>query len=95
MNYREHPQWSDRNDLLGESLLIWQLSWVGRRHWPNPSTVSGWGRVSVIGVLSGNEAQVVISDILRKWVSLNGITVSHREDFRAMNRFMTTHHITQ
>ena len=51
------------------------------------------GRISVIGVLSGNEAQLMISDILRKWVSLNGITVSHREDFRAMNRFMAAHGI--
>ena len=44
VNYREHPQWSDRvNDLLGGESIDLAIEWVGRRHWPNPSTVSGWG----------------------------------------------------
>ena len=96
VNYREHPQWSDRvNDLLGGESIDLAIELGGAETLAQSlNCIRVGGRVSVIGVLSGNEAQVVISDILRKWVSLNGITVSHREDFRAMNRFMTTHHIT-
>jgi NADPH:quinone reductase-like Zn-dependent oxidoreductase len=96
VNYREHPQWSDRvNDLLGGESVDLAIELGGAETLAQSlNCIRVGGRVSVIGVLSGNEAQVVISDILRKWVSLNGITVSHREDFRAMNRFMATHHIT-
>ena len=44
VNYREHPQWSDRvNDLLGGEFIDLAIELGGRRHWPNPSTVSGWG----------------------------------------------------
>ncbi len=49
------------------------------------------GRISVIGVLSGTEASLCISDILRKAVSMKGITVGHRDDFKAMNRFLALH----
>ena len=95
VNYREHPQWSDRvNELLdGENIdLAIELGGAVTLAQTLQCLRVG-GRISVIGVLSGNEAQLMISDILRKWVSLNGITVSHREDFRAMNRFMAAHGI--
>ena len=96
VNYREHPQWSDRvNDLLGGESIDLAIELGGAETLAQSlNCIRVGGRVSVIGVLSGNEAQVVISDILRKWVSLNGITVSHREDFRAMSRFMAAHLIT-
>ena len=95
VNYTEHAQWSDRvNELLdGEHIDLAIELGGGMTLAQTLQCLRVGGRISVIGVLSGNEAQLVISDILRKWVSLNGITVSHREDFRAMNRFMAAHGI--
>ena len=34
-----------------------------------------------------------ISTILAKWIAIQGITVSHREDFLSMNRFLETQHL--
>ena len=95
VNYTEHPQWSDRvNELLDGEHIDLAIELGGAVTLAQTlQCLRVGGRISVIGVLSGNEAQLVISDILRKWVSLNGITVSHREDFRAMNRFMAAHGI--
>jgi NADPH:quinone reductase-like Zn-dependent oxidoreductase len=95
VNYVEYPQWSDRvNELLGGEHIDLAIELGGAETLAQSlNSLRVGGRISVIGVLSGNEAQLVISDILRKWVSLNGITVSHREDFRAMNRFMASHDI--
>jgi NADPH:quinone reductase-like Zn-dependent oxidoreductase len=42
----------------------------------------------MIGVLSGNEVSMNISAVLAKWIAIQGITVSHREDFLKMNRFL-------
>ena len=42
----------------------------------------------MIGVLSGNEVSMNISAVLAKWIAIQGITVSHREDFLSMNRFL-------
>ena len=44
----------------------------------------------MVGVLSGNEVTMNISNVLGKWVAIEGITVSHREDFLEMNRFLAT-----
>ena len=95
VNYVEYPRWSDRViELLGGEHIDLAIELGGAETLAQSlNCLRVGGRISVIGVLSGNEAQVVISDILRKWVSLNGITVSHREDFRAMNRFMALHEI--
>lgn len=95
INYREYPQWGDRvNALLGGEAIDLVIELGGATTLAQSLTcLRVGGRISIIGVLSGNEAQLVISNVLRKWVSLNGITVSHREDFRAMNRFMESHSI--
>ena len=95
VNYVEHPEWSDRvNELLEGERIDLAIELGGAVTLAQTlQCLRVGGRISVIGVLSGNETQLVISDILRKWVSLNGITVSHREDFRAMNRFMAAHSI--
>ena len=47
----------------------------------------------MIGVLSGNEVSMNISAVLAKWIAIQGITVSHREDFLSMNRFFETHRL--
>jgi NADPH:quinone reductase-like Zn-dependent oxidoreductase len=95
VNYQEHASWSEKvNETLGGESIDLAIELGGATtlaHSLNCLRVGG--RISVIGVLSGNEANLMISDVLRKWVSLNGITVSHRGDFEAMNRFMESHRI--
>ena len=47
----------------------------------------------MVGVLSGNEVSMNISAVLAKWIAIQGITVSHREDFLSMNRFLESERI--
>ncbi len=43
------------------------------------------GRICVIGLLGGPVATFPVVNLLARHIAINGITVGHREDFRAMN----------
>lgn len=95
-NYVAYPDWDSRivNELGGEPIdLVIEVGGSGTLQ-RSLNCLRVGGRVSVIGVLSGNEVNMSISSILSKWVALYGITVSHREDFLAMLRFMQVANIT-
>lgn len=51
------------------------------------------GIISVIGVLSGRDATISISDILQRHARIHGITVGHREDMLAMSAAIDLHKI--
>lgn len=51
------------------------------------------GLVAVIGVLSGRDATISISDILMRHARIQGITVGHREDMLSMIKAVDLHGI--
>lgn len=51
------------------------------------------GLVAVIGVLSGRDATISISDILMRHARIHGITVGHREDMLSMIKAIDHHGI--
>ena len=51
------------------------------------------GQISLVGVLSGNSADLNILPILMQNVRIQGILVGSRESFEAMNRGISQHRI--
>lgn len=93
INYSESPDWGAAvNRLHGGEVIDLVIELGGASTLAQSlNCLKVGGRISVIGVLSGTQASLSISDILRKAISMNGLTVGHREDFRAMNRFLALH----
>lgn len=86
LNYSQTPQWGaavrDMTSGRGVDIII-ELG-GGETLRQSLSCIAMDGRISVIGVLTGIEAQVSIRDMLFGHVHINGITVGHRADFRQM-----------
>lgn len=86
INYRETPEWSaavlDATGGKGADIVVE----VGGQDTLAQSlgSVRVGGRISVVGVLSGLVAPVPVPPILFRHVTLSGITVGHRADFRAL-----------
>jgi len=92
INYSEFPEWDQKVfDQIGAEQIDLVIELGGSQTLQRSlNCLKVGGRVSMVGVLSGNEVTMNISNVLGKWVSIEGITVSHREDFIKMNRFLAT-----
>jgi NADPH:quinone reductase-like Zn-dependent oxidoreductase len=90
VNYSEFPKWDEKviEEVGREEIdLVIELGGATTLQ-RSLNCLKVGGRVSMIGVLSGNEVSMNISAVLAKWIAIQGITVSHREDFLKMNRFL-------
>ena len=92
VNYAEFPEWDKKViDEVGHEEIDLVIELGGAQTLQKSlNCLKVGGRVSMIGVLSGNEVSMSISAVLAKWIAIQGITVSHREDFLSMNRFLET-----
>lgn len=88
INYRETPDWGAQVKSLTGGLGVDCVVEVGGAGTLQQSlhAVRIGGRVLLIGVLSGNAAQVPLNAILMQQVRVQGILVGDRESFEAMNR---------
>jgi NADPH:quinone reductase-like Zn-dependent oxidoreductase len=93
VNYREFPDWDQEVLRLTNGVGVDRVVEVG-----GPGTlqksiraVRVGGVVSLIGVLTGGQGQIIPTDVMRKSVTLRGIYVGPRQMFQRMNRAIETH----
>lgn len=93
INYRTTPDWATAvqaaTDGAGVDLVV-ELGGGGTLA-QSLKCVRVGGRISLIGAIGGLEASVFVPDFLFRHIHLTGITVGHREDFRAMNAAIARH----
>jgi NADPH:quinone reductase-like Zn-dependent oxidoreductase len=95
INYKTAPDWDDRARKLTGGVGVDHVVEVGGGGTLSQSlrAVRLGGRISLIGVLSGNSGQVNPLPILMKNVRVQGIFVGSREMFEAMNRAIALHRL--
>jgi NADPH:quinone reductase-like Zn-dependent oxidoreductase len=95
INYRETPEWGARARELTGGDGVNHLVEVGGAGTLEQSlrAVRMGGRISLIGVLSGNPTQVQLTSIFMQRVRLQGILVGSRESFEAMSRAIELHRL--
>jgi NADPH:quinone reductase-like Zn-dependent oxidoreductase len=88
INYRETPEWGARAKELTGGVGVDHVVEVGGAATLAQSlrAVRLGGTVSLIGNLSGTDAQIALTAIFMQRVRLQGILVGDRESFEAMNR---------
>ena len=88
INYKDHPDWDTRVLEITDGVGVDHVVEVGGAQTLNRSlnAVRMGGTISLIGVLTGERAEVHTATILRKSVRVQGIYVGSREMFEAMNR---------
>ncbi len=88
INYRQTPEWGARAKELTGGVGVDHVVEVGGAATLAQSlrAVRMGGTVSLIGNLSGADAQVALTAIFMQRVRLQGILVGDRESFEAMNR---------
>jgi NADPH:quinone reductase-like Zn-dependent oxidoreductase len=95
INYRETPDWGARaKELTGGSGVDLVIE-VGGAATLEQSLrgIRFGGTVSLIGNLTGSDAQVRLPLIFMQHVRVLGIFVGHRESFEAMNRAIALHRL--
>jgi NADPH:quinone reductase-like Zn-dependent oxidoreductase len=95
INYRETPDWGARAKELTGGTGVDVVVEVGGAHTLEQSLrgIRFGGTVSLIGNLSGSDAEVRLPLIFMQQVRVLGIFVGHRESFEAMNRAITLHRL--
>jgi NADPH:quinone reductase-like Zn-dependent oxidoreductase len=95
INYKTTPDWDDRvRKLTGGAGVDHVVEVGGAGTLPQSlRAVRLGGRISLIGVLSGNSGQVNPLPMLMKNVRVQGIFVGSREMFEAMNRAIALHRL--
>jgi NADPH:quinone reductase-like Zn-dependent oxidoreductase len=94
INYRTHPDWEQTVWQLTDKRGVDHVIEVG-----GPGTIAksmaaiaAGGHLALIGVLTGFGAtSASLFPLIAKNIRLNGIYVGSREDFLALNRFLTEH----
>jgi NADPH:quinone reductase-like Zn-dependent oxidoreductase len=93
INYKTTPDWDKRaRELTGDVGVDHVVEVGGAGTLPRSfKAVRMGGRISLIGVLTGNSGEVNPLPVLMKNVRLQGIYVGSREMFEAMNRAIVVH----
>ncbi len=93
INYRTTPEWDRKARELTGGAGVDHIIEVG-----GPGTLARsmnavrvGGRISLIGLLSGVEAQINPMPILGRQIQLHGVYVGSRDMFEAMNRAISLH----
>ncbi|HVS01259.1 MAG TPA: NAD(P)-dependent alcohol dehydrogenase [Thermoanaerobaculia bacterium] len=95
INYRAVPEWGRRaRQLTGGAGVDHVVELGGAETLPQSlKAVRLGGTVSVIGVLSSQQAPLSVVPILMQQVRAQGILVGHRESFEAMLRAFAAHRL--
>lgn len=95
INYNDNPDWDIRVLEITDGVGVDHVVEVGGAQTLNRSlnAVCMGGTISLIGVLTGERAEITTASILRKSVRVQGIYVGSREMFEAMNRAITLNEI--
>lgn len=95
INYEREPEWGkvvkQMTDGRGVDLVVEVGG--GKTLEQSLRAVRPGGHVSMIGVLSGNTAELKLLPIVMQGLRLNGVQVGHRESFEAMNRAIAQHRL--
>jgi NADPH:quinone reductase-like Zn-dependent oxidoreductase len=93
INYKTTPDWDQRALEITNGIGVDHIIEVGgTRTIPRSlNAVRVGGRISMIGLLSGPDAEVNPMPILGKQIQVQGVFVGSREMFEAMNRAITAH----
>ncbi|WP_439533635.1 zinc-dependent alcohol dehydrogenase family protein [Polymorphobacter sp.] len=93
INYVDVPEWDaellSRTGGRGVDVVV-ELGGGGTLA-KSMAAVAVGGRIAVIGLISGVVATLPLVNILARAARIIGITVGHREDFRAMNAAIDLH----
>jgi NADPH:quinone reductase-like Zn-dependent oxidoreductase len=95
INYRQLPEWGARvRELTGGEGADWVLEVGGAATLQQAlQAVRVGGCIYLIGVLSGNSAEVSIPAIQMRRVRIEGVLVGSRADFEALNRAVALHRL--
>jgi len=95
INYRSRPDWDNAVTALTGGVGVDHVVEVGGAGTLNRSlkAVRMGGTVSMIGVLTGERAEIHTASIFRKSVRVQGIYVGSREMFEALNRALALHEL--
>ena len=95
VNYRTNPEWQDEvRALTGDAGVTQVLEVGGRETLPRAMQALGYGaHIAIIGGLSGSADPMPLSSFIGRAISVTGIYVGSREDFEAMNAFITEHRL--
>ena len=95
INYRANPDWGKRvRELAGGDGVDHIVEVGGEGTLPQSlRAVRPGGTISLIGVLAGGTMSAALGQIVTRHVRMQGITVGSADDFAAMTRAITQHHL--
>jgi len=95
VNYRTNAEWQDEvRAITGGAGVTHVLEVGGRETLPRAMRALGYGaHIAIIGGLSGFAANMPLGSFVGRGTSVTGIYVGSREDFVAMNAFITEHRL--
>lgn len=95
IDYRQDPHWGRTARTLTEGRGVDHVVEVGGVGTLGQSlrAVRPGGRISLIGVLAGVQADLGLTAVLMNQIRIQGIFVGHRESFLAMSRAMELHEL--
>ncbi|MCP5146198.1 MAG: NAD(P)-dependent alcohol dehydrogenase [Gammaproteobacteria bacterium] len=96
INYRTYPDWEREVMAATNGVGVDHVLEVGGRDTLSKalSSLALGGHIAMIGGLSGFGSDIPAGIVLGKSAEISGLYVGSREDFEAMNRFITEHRIT-
>ena len=95
VHYRTNPEWQDEVRDITENAGVTQVLEVGGRETlPRAMRALGYGaHIAIIGGLAGSANAMPLGSFIGRAISVTGIYVGSREDFEAMNAFITEHRL--
>jgi NADPH:quinone reductase-like Zn-dependent oxidoreductase len=95
VNYRENPEWQQQVRVLTGGVGVNQVLEVGGKDTLNKAleALAFGGHIALIGGLSGFGGDLPVGSLMFINASASGIYVGSREDFEAMNAFISKHQI--
>ena len=93
VNYRTNTEWQDEvRAITGNEGVTHVLEVGGEETLPRAMRALGYGaHIAIIGGLSGFANDMPLGSFVGQGTSVTGIYVGSREDFEAMNAFLTEH----
>ena len=95
VNYRTNTEWQDEvRAITGDEGVTHVLEVGGRETLPRAMRALGYGaHIAIIGGLSGSANAMPLGSFIGRGTRVTGIYVGSREDFEAMNAFITEHRL--
>ncbi len=95
VNYRTNTEWQNEvRNITGNEGVTHVLEVGGRDTLPRAMRALGYGaHIAIIGGLSGSAQNMPLGSFVGRGTRVTGIYVGSREDFEAMNAFITEHRL--